>query len=413
MKAGTAPSAWRRGLVRVAAGLPLLTLALPALAAQREVLQHGPFEVIAQGRRVSAGGFPNTSGNPFKTTEVTFYRVLWRGQPVTVQHGPRSISEFWAVFRLQEAPQPTLVLAATDAHFLTEVNGQLVVRSFEPEPSTHGTLLQWLDSEGGQPGPVRSPGIQRTDGVPTLAGGRYLRSRYAVLDVKTLELRRFEAWLDRSQPSELPGLNASGKPILAFSPQRTQMVALGSSDDRRPGLLVINLMTGQRRAVPIDVQGMRMHDTQDVTREWIEHYFEWVQRPAEGEQLLPRRQVKPLALQGRFVPFGGHFVEYRLSPLKETAVPALREWLTRRFGGGWVPDPTLSSSPGPSVWKAPGEGQLLITLHGQDGEAFAYEVGGHRTAAGEAWVRRIGEALNAELREGRWDAHLAPVKAER
>jgi hypothetical protein len=392
--------------------MPLLALALPALAGERETLQHGPFEVQAHGRRVSAGGFPNTSGNPFKTTEVTYYRVRWKGQTLSVQHGARTVTEFWAVLRLQDAPQPTLVLVATDAHYITEVNGQLVVRSFEPEPSTSGTILQWLDSEGGQPGKVQSFGIQRLEGVPVIAGGRYLRSRYAVLDVKTLELRRFEAWLDRSLPSELPGLNASGRPILAFSPQRTQMVALGSSDDRRPGLMVINFLTGQRRAVPIDVQGMRMRDTQDVTREWIEHYFEWVQRPGEGEQLLPRRQVKPLPLHGRFVPFGGHFVEYRLSPLKETALPALREWLTRQFGGSWVPDPALSSSPGPAVWKAPGDG-LLITLHGRDGEAFVYEVASKRSAAGEAWVRRIGEALNAELREGRWDAHLAPVKAER
>ena len=30
---------------------------------QREVIQHGPFEIVAEGRKISAGGFPNTSGN--------------------------------------------------------------------------------------------------------------------------------------------------------------------------------------------------------------------------------------------------------------------------------------------------------------------------------------------------------------
>jgi hypothetical protein len=392
--------------------LPLLALALPGLAAQRERVQVGPFEVVLEGRRISAGGFPNTSGNPFKTTEVTSYRVRWQGQWVTVQHGSRAIGEFWSVLQVADAPQPTLLLATTDAHFVTEVGGRLQVRSFEPEPSTSGTTLQWLDSVDGQPGPVLHLGIRRTEGVPTLGGGRYLRSRYAVLDVKTLELRRFEAWLDRSLPTSLPGLNASGRPALALSPQRTQFVALGSSDDNRPGLLVVDFVTGQRQAVPIDPTAMSMRGADDVTRPWIEHHFEWVQQPGGGERLVVRSGAKPWPLQGRFVPFGGHFVEYRLAPLKDSALPALREWLVREFGGAWVPDPQLSSEPQPPVWQAPGPpGKVpLIVLSARDGQAYVYEVSGHRTAEGEAWVRRIGGQLDAELRLGRWDAHLAEVR---
>jgi hypothetical protein len=415
MRQPPANSLWRRCWLPL---LPLLSLAWPALAAQRERIPHGPFDVLVEGRRISAGGFPNTSGNPFKTTEVTFYRVLWKGQPVKVQHGAKTVTEFWSVMTLVDAPQPTLVVASTDAHYITEVGGQLQVRSFEPEPSTNGAALQWLDSEGGQPGPALKPGIQRTEGLPALAGGRYLRSRYSVLDVKTMELRPFEAWVDRRLPSPLPGLNASNQPALAFSPQRTQFVALGSSDDNRPGLLVINFSNNTRQAVPIDRTATRMRDAQDVTRAWIEHYYEWVQSPGgEGypgvnEQLLLRRNAKPLPLQGSFVPFGGHFVEYRIEPVKESALPALREWLVRQFGGTWVNDPTPSSLPQPTVWQAPsGSGSRpLITLSPSQSRVAIYEVAGNRTADGEAWVRRIGGQLNAELREGRWDAHLAPVR---
>jgi hypothetical protein len=64
------------------------------------------------------------------------------------------------------------------------------------------------------------------------------------------------------------------------------------------------------------------------------------------------------------------------------------------------------------VWQAPsGSGSRpLITLSPSQSRVAIYEVAGNRTADGEAWVRRIGGQLNAELREGRWDAHLAPVR---
>jgi len=71
------------------AGVLLLTMAGCALQrvipTETTVLQHGPFEIVATGRRISSGGFPNTSGNPFATREVTSFTVRWRGQAVDVQ----------------------------------------------------------------------------------------------------------------------------------------------------------------------------------------------------------------------------------------------------------------------------------------------------------------------------------------
>lgn len=119
--------------------------------------------------------------------------MRWQGRPVVVQHGSRAVCDFWLVLRLQDAPRATLIVATTDVHLINEDNGQLVTLSIEPKPSTNSAFLQWLDSEGGQPGEPQSFGIQRSEGPAWLAGGRYLRSRYAVLDVKTLELKPFQA----------------------------------------------------------------------------------------------------------------------------------------------------------------------------------------------------------------------------
>ena len=78
---------------------------------------------------------------------------------------------------------------------MTVEGGQPVVRHFDPEPSTDGAALQWLDSEAGQPGPVLHFGIRRTASSETvLEGGRWLRGKRSVLDVHTLQLMRYDGW---------------------------------------------------------------------------------------------------------------------------------------------------------------------------------------------------------------------------
>ena len=99
------PAQPQRRWTRLLAALPALMAACGVgSATQRETLQHGPFEIVAEGRRVSAGGFPNTSGNPFRTMEVTSFSVRHQGKPVVVQHGTRQSDRFWTVLRLPGAP---------------------------------------------------------------------------------------------------------------------------------------------------------------------------------------------------------------------------------------------------------------------------------------------------------------------
>lgn len=381
--------------------------------AQHETLQHGPFEIVAEGRRISAGGFPNTSGNPFRTMEVTSFRVNYQGKPVIVHHGNRDIGQFWIVLRLMDAPHPSLIVATNDVHLITENNGQLVTRSFEPEPSTNTAMLQWLDGDKGQPSPVLDFGIARTPVTDTsLEGGRYLRSRYAVLDVKTLELKPFDAWLDRRPGESMAGLNASGQPAIAFSPQHTQFVALGSDDQREPGLLVIDFDARRCHGVPIDRAAMRMRDGEDVTPAWVAHHYEW-ERDTEGrDKLVPRADFAPWPWQGRVVPFGGHFVEYRIDPVGEPGLGAIRDWLVRTFGGAWVPDPSPSATTQPPVWQPP-DSTVRLNVSWRDERVSVYETtssGASRTAEGEAWVRRVAERFDGELRTGQWDRYFVPAR---
>src|SRR5262249_23761994 len=53
-----------------------------------------PFEIHPVSTRIGASGFPNTTMNPFRTATISRFRVTYRGKPVTVVEGKRTIGEF-------------------------------------------------------------------------------------------------------------------------------------------------------------------------------------------------------------------------------------------------------------------------------------------------------------------------------
>lgn len=338
--------------------------------------------------------------------QVTSFTVRHRGREVVVQHGARSISRFWTVLRLADAPRLALLVATTDVHLLSDDDGRLVVQALDPQPSTNTVDLQWLDSDAGQPGTVLGFGIRRTEGAETLLqGGRYPRARQAVLDVTTLAMRPYAGWLERRAGESLQGLNAGGAPALAFSPQRAQFVALGSDDRREFGLLVIDFATGRNYGVPIDRRATRLRDDDDASPAWLMHHYEWVRDTEGRDRLQPRRAPPPWPWQGRVIPFGGHFVEYRIGPLGEAGLAALRGWLVHRFGGQWVPDPSTGAQPQASVWGPDGDAvRIRLALYEQHVAVYeAKALTASYSSDGERWVRRIGEQFDAELRTGRLD----------
>jgi hypothetical protein len=401
------PRPWNR----VLAALPALLAACGVGGAPpRETLQHGPFEIVAEGRRVSAGGFPNTSGNPLQSIEVTSFTVRHQGRPVVVQHGSSRSDRFWTVLRLPDAPRPALLVATTNVHLLTAENGQVVVRHFDPEPGTDTVSLQWLDQHAGQPGAVLQFGIRRTAGADTLLqGGRWLRGKRAVLDVQTLELLPFDGWLDRAEGAAQPlaGLNAMNGPALAFSPQRSAFAALGSDDANRLGLLVVDFKHNRRHAVPIDRHATRLRQPADATPAWLDHHFAWVRDAQGADRLQPRPHPGHWPWQGQWLPSGGEHLEYRIGPLGAAGLAAMRNWLDTAYAGGqWVADPAPLGPQPRQVWQPPGSGVRLQVSLGQ-GHVSVYEavaLGAAYSAQAREWVERVGRAWDAELRSGRHDA---------
>jgi hypothetical protein len=377
---------------------------------QNATLAHGPFEIVAKGRRISGGGFPNNSANPFSTVEVTSFSVRWKGKEVLV---PGVGTRFWRVLRLADAPKPALLVGTTDFHLVYEDQGQLVVKDFA---HTGGMAeVQWLDAVQGQPGETTMYGLQKAsiDAGTDLRGGRWLRlSNATVLDVQTLASYSVRPWVTPGQA--LAGLSAgSAANAHAFSPGQTQYVATATdyvrtgSTERYDALLVVDIPTGQAYGLKVDHQRMRYVDMQDMTPLWVTHYFQWTRDAQGAERLVPRANVKPVAWKGRYSHFSSG-TEYRVAPVGVAMESEFKRFLTERHGAKPAPDWLDPLHDQHRTYTVPGCDHVMVVSVNHS--HTQHEVGLYvPTPKQPPWVRcqdtmrQIGEAFDAELATGRHD----------
>ncbi len=377
-------------------------------------IAHGPFEIVAKGRRISTGAFPNTSGNPFATMEVTGFTVRHQGQPVSFQHGARTMAGFWRVVRLTDAPVPTLLASTTDFHLLSDDGGRLVTRSFG-EPSTNMADYQWLDADRGQPTPPRSFGIQKVDpdAGTELGGGRWLRlSAHTVLDVTTLRSYPIRPWIPSGTRRPMAGLNAGNVRAIAFSPGQTQYVTIGSGYDyERDGehyqaLLVVDIPSGEAYGHRLERRLTHFIDIDDATPEWLARHFRWTKDAQGRERLEPRPGVKPAPWVGRVIDTGGG-PNYRLRPTQPGMEATLVRFIVERMQGRPAPDPVDPKRPSDRTLAVPGCDDTVVVYH-HDAQTVLYTTGPTNRVRADCsgTVRRIADAFNAELARGRYQSQF-------
>lgn len=282
-------------MVRKMALISWLTGAFGFSSAVADTLTVGPFTLEAVERKISAGGFPNTSGNPFKRRPSTTYRVLHRGKPV-VPPGtePDRGAPWWEVRALDGAPQPAVLLMESGAYLLTEDNGEPRLQELAARGASR-RQWQWLDSQQGQPGPVTIVSMAHRPGPPRAfaGGGRWL-SIYskAVLDVQTLAFHRYS--LNSSEVlDQLQRFYGAEKPMLAFSPGGTQFVVAASRDrpeeldmDKRfeHGLIAFDFARQQGTVLPIDKAEWGLSGSQEIDAALVSKAVGWRREPDGREQ---------------------------------------------------------------------------------------------------------------------------------
>lgn len=386
-------------------------------AAQAETLAHGPFEIVAHGRRISTGTFPNQGGSPFATREVTSFSLRWRGKAVQV---PGRGERFWQVLRLLDAPRPALLLVERDFTLVSEDGGQLKIEPLRSQSSSLAEA-QWLDSEAGQPGEPMVWGIAQVDAAQTaLQGGRFLRlESRLVLDVQHLQWHPVEPWVPMVAGKPDTSLARDGDRARAFSPGRTQYVLAASQydyargDGRVHGLLVVDIPRGSAYELRVDRHRMPFANTDDMDGRWVGHYFAW-QRDGQGqERLVPRPGARRLPWRGRLSAPPSGDAEYSVDRVQPGLLDVLRRVALAQQGAALAPD-----------WIDPRRGidgntlrvgDCLLGLSASDygqmpGEAafarvslFAAKTSAATRTQCSETVRRIAAAMDAELATGRHD----------
>lgn len=388
----------------------------PAMA-QTQKQTWGPFTVEAVERRVSAGGFPNTSGNPFKRTPVTWFRVLHQGKPVPLPGtAPERGEAPWTDVRvLVDAPQPALLLLGSGAFLLTDSNGQPRLLELAPQGGSSRTEWQWMDTAQGQPGTVQVVALAHREGQShELAGGRWL-SVYgrAVLDVKTLTVHRYT--LNSTEVlDQLQRFYAADRPMLALSPGGTQFVVVGARD--RPGevdmnkrfehaLVAFDFAQQRGTVLPIDLATWRLQGPQDIDAAFVRRALAW-QRGPDGREQPSLRPAGSAPWLGKVSGREMDSVSFSLQPAQPSMQDVLARFLEVEFKAV-----VTSAASGSGLQARVGELVLsLAFLRPQEQRLSLYYASDwQRRAEAHALIERIGERFNARLAAGEHQQHFVGV----
>ena len=424
--AGVAPCTPPWAVAGVALGLANCLVACApegrANAAEATVA-HGPFTLVAAPRRISSGTFPNQGGNPFASVEVTDFTVRWHGKPVKA---PSGIDHYWRVLRIEAAPEPALLLVTTGFMLLREHEGQLQWQALRSD-SASLAALQWLDSDGGQPGKPQSFGIERVaiEAGTRLAGGRFLLlGSRTVLDVQSLTAYPVEPWVPMVPGKPVHPLSHDGDNARAFAPDQSAYVLAASGYDHenqgRPmtGLLMVDIARGTASALRLDRHRTRFADSEDLTPAWVAHHFAW-QPGADGIQLVPRTGIAPWPWRGRLrATSSAGAWQVDVPRIDGRFADVVRTLLRTRWSAAPVPVPTDAKAA-----FSTGElrvGRCELSVSGSEPDARPEEqkvtVWNHvptpsQAASGGddgcgALMRELAQAIDAELASGRHDKLL-------
>jgi hypothetical protein len=380
-------------------------LALGSAHAASPPVVAGPFEIRLVPTRISAGGFPNTTMNPFRTTTISRFRVTYRGKPVTVVDGKNAIADFADARILGGASRPALLVAEAGVYLLYDEQGQTKIDILAPA-SDDALRWQWLDADGGQPGPETGPKVRDATGETLMEqGGRLLLvNRTRVLDIESL--RHYPVRVNSTEHVQaMGGYNAGNDAARMLSPGRSQLVMVGnrqgSSSVEEYALVMADFTTGRVYGLPLDGRALRLQSPADVTPAWIGHYFEWTRDLGGSERLRARVGAAPLPWLGRFTR-SGPMVEYRLVPTRPTMYDTFVTFLRAQYGGRDGTSPA-GSSDGPRQKTLTVEGQVLHVRYRADDRTtlLSADLGtGPLPTAAYALIERIGTGFNEALARG-------------
>lgn len=346
------------------------------------------------------------------------YEVKYKGEALSFEEGLETntgLPGIWRVFYLQEAVNPTLILGSQSVYLVTLENEKPVIKLLSQQGSDFASI-QWLDSEAGQPGEYRE--IFSSDEFDTetkLSGGRYMVITHSVvLDTKTLDIYPYNT----NNKNEIDGFHINGWNALAFSPDSTQLVYLGSKNDTvhymltHPALLSYNFKTGETYAVPFDKTAFKLKDEFKITPEWVADHFEWTKQD-DGKIKLVAKSADHLPFQkglAVYTRYKGY--SYTLDPVKES----MRDHLSAYIQAELKLDPS-------QIYKIDGDylnriyasvnDIKLMMIYGEFGQDLVLKqeepLMPIHMEQNKALITRLSKGFNAILSTGQFSSEWEPI----
>ena len=384
---------------------------------QKEMV-YGPFviKVVA-----ISGKHYNINNGMVNQTNIS-YSIWFEGKPVEFPSALQTntgLPFLWRVHALPDAPTPTLLAGSQSLYLVYIKDGHPIV---EPvvEQSKDFASVQFLDSDGGQPGTFTevfsksdTVGLDQLD---TLKGGRYLLvSGHTVLDVQTLKQMLFSKDNNAVDNYSYPQPDGA----LAFSPDRKKIVfnagfqSWNTEESKLPdsehALVVYDFENDKGYTVLYDDTDTRMKNFADINLEWFNTYFEW---NTNGDSLSLKKWDKLPYWTGSFSQKDYY---YYLYPVKASMLPVFKDFVLQQMG--WnetnILNDTTGEYTGRKLEVGIGATKLDIVFQ-EDEQKISFSKGLYETDSPEynAMVEKIAKAFDKELLSGKYQEHFGRIYSE-
>jgi hypothetical protein len=379
---------------------------------------YGPFTIKAV---VNSGYGLNLNHGYVKQTDVA-YSIFYEGKAIQF---PKKLETntglpfLWRVFALPGTPSPSLI-AGSQSLYLIYVKDKTLVMEPLVEQSSASASLQFLDSENGQPGPYTEVFIEddpaEMETLDQLEGGRFLMiTEHAVLDVQTLEIKRFNTKNEGLDNYSFPYPHGA----LAFSPDRTSLVFHAEFEnwdtqkedlpETEHGLVVYNYLNDDGYAVPYNDTETRMINVQNIDNDWLNTFFEWKQDKKGKLQLQLRQLEKAPPWVGAYNP-EDHY--YTLYPVKPGMLPVFLNFVLNQIGGSAanILEDKTGEYTGRSLLLASGE--LKLDINSKEDEqklTFSKHLYAQSSPEYIELVEKIAGAFDQELSAGKHQEHFGRI----
>ena len=381
-------------------------------------MEYGPFVI-----RVEAitGKTYNINYGMTNQTNIS-YSIWFEGKPVVFPSALQTntgLPFLWRVYTLPDAPAPTLLAGSQSLYLIYIKDGQPIVEPVR-EQSSDFASVQFLDSEGGQPGPFmevfsRSDTLGM-DQLDTLKGGRYLlASGHSVLDIHTGKQMIFNKDNNPVDNYSYPQPNGA----LAFSPDRKKIVFNGAFQswnteqsnlpDSEHALIVYDFENDKGYKVLYDDTDTRMTNFEDINLAWFNTYFEW---NTTGDTLSLKKWDKLPYWTGRYRQRDNY---YYLYPVKAGMLPVFKDFVLKQmeWGVSNILSDTTTEYSGRTIELGTADTKLDIVFK-EDEQQISFSRGLYENDRPEykALVEKIARAFDEELLSGKHQEHFGRIYSE-